>query len=164
MAKNRGDGPVTLSVLDRLIDDPDASEDVFLTRSKSLRQMKIAVRRDLEWLLNTRQPVTPAPEDTELQNSLFMYGLPDISSMSVRSNRDRKRLTESIQSAISRFEPRLANVRVNLVTVGDAKVPNLRFVIEGMLRLDPSPEHVSFDTVLELSSGEYKVQGEAGAR
>lgn len=164
MAKNRGDGPVTLSVLDRLIDDPNASEDVFLTRSKSLRELKQAVRRDLEWLLNTRQPVSGAPEGTEVQNSLYMYGLPDITSISVKSTRERKRLTESIQIAVAKFEPRLANVRVNLVTVGEDKVPSLRFVIEGLLRVDPSPEQVSFDTVLELSSGEYKVQGETGAR
>jgi len=164
MAKNRSDGPVTLSVLDRLIDDPNVSEDVFLTRSKSLRELKQAVRRDLEWLLNTRHPVVEVPEGTEVRNSVFMYGLPDITSMTVRSTRDRKRLTESIQAAVAKFEPRLANVRVSLVTVADEKVPSLRFVIEGLLRVDPSPEQVSFDTVLELSSGEYKVQGEAGAR
>jgi len=164
MAKSRGDGPVTLSVLDRLIDDPNASEDIFLTRSKSLRELKQAVRRDLEWLLNTRQPVTEAPQGTHVENSLFMYGLPDISSMSIRSTRERKRLTEAIQVAVATFEPRLANVRVNLVGADNEKAPYLRFVIEGLLRVDPSPEQVSFDTVLELSNREYKVQGESGAR
>jgi hypothetical protein len=28
-----------------------------------------------------------------------------------------------------------------------------------MLRVDPAPEHVQFDTVLEITNGEYKVQG-----
>ncbi|MBV9157466.1 MAG: type VI secretion system baseplate subunit TssE [Acidobacteriaceae bacterium] len=164
MAKNRGDGPVTISVLDRLIHDPNELESAFETRLGSLRKLKEAVRRDLEWLLNTRQPVIGAPEGSEAQNSLFMYGLPDITSMSVKSTRERKRLTEAIQTAVAKFEPRMANVRVNLVTVGEDRVPNLRFVIEGLLRVDPSPEQVSFDTVLELSSGEYKVQGETSAR
>lgn len=165
MARVRGDAPLTLSVLDRLIDeDLKVSGALNLTRSVSLRKLKDAVRRDLEWLLNTRHPVQPAPPGSQLASSLYMYGLPDITSLSVLSLADRKYLTESIQSAVSLFEPRIANVRVNLLTIGHDKVPSLRFVIEGMLRVNPNPEPVSFDTVLELSSGEYKVQGEAGAR
>jgi type VI secretion system protein ImpF len=165
MPSIRGDTPVTLSVLDRLIDDDlKQSEAIHLTRSQSLRKLRDAVRRDLEWLLNTRQPVEPAPESTELYDSLYMYGLPDITSLSVSNMRDRQRLTQAIQAAVAKFEPRIANPRVNLVTVGEDKVPTLRFVIEGLLRVQPTPEHVSFDTVLQLSSGEYKVQGEARAR
>jgi predicted component of type VI protein secretion system len=29
-----------------------------------------------------------------------------------------------------------------------------------MLKIDPAPEHVTFDTMLELNSGEYAVKGE----
>jgi hypothetical protein len=32
-----------------------------------------------------------------------------------------------------------------------------------MLLLDPEPEHISFDTVLQLSSGQYDVKGDSGA-
>ena len=39
----------------------------------------------------------------------------------------------------------------------------LRFQIEGMLDMDPAPEHISFDTVLQLSSGEYQVKGDPNA-
>jgi type VI secretion system protein ImpF len=99
-----------------------------------------------------------------LQDSLYMYGLPDITSLSVANIRDRQRLAQAIQAAVAKFEPRIANPRVNLVTAGEDKVPMLRFAIEGMLRVHPNPEHVSFDTVLELSNGEYRVQGETRAR
>ena len=34
----------------------------------------------------------------------------------------------------------------------------LRFQIQGLLRVDPTPEQVIFDTLLELSSGEYEVR------
>jgi type VI secretion system protein ImpF len=152
---------ITLSVLDRLIDEDLRVPDKRLTRSEALRKLRDAVRRDLEWLLNTRQPVDAAPEGTELYNSLYMYGLPDITSMSIKSTADRQRLLQGIQAAVARFEPRISNVRV---TLREEKMPSVRFVIEGMLRLDPSPEHVSFDTVLQLSNGEYTVRGEAGAR
>ncbi len=165
MPKARGDISITLSVLDRLIDeDLKLSGDMHLTRLQSLRKLKEAVRRDLEWLLNTRHPVQAAGEGTELANSLYMYGLPDITSLSVLSARDRKFLTQSIQAAVAKFEPRIMNVAVHLVTAGQDRTPSLRFTIEGSLRIDPSPEQVSFDTVLELSSGEYKVQGEPSAR
>ena len=161
----RGEAPVTLSLLDRLTDDDlKRSGELHLTRSQSVRKLRDAVRRDLEWLLNTRQPVIPAAEGSELQDSLYMYGLPDITSLSVANIRDRQRLTQAIQAAVAKFEPRIANPRVQLVTSGDEKVPMLRFAIEGMLRLDPNPEHVSFDALLELSNGEYKVQGETRAR
>ncbi len=165
MPSIRGDAPVTLSLLDRLIDeDLKRSGEVHLTRAQSVRKLRDAVRRDLEWLLNTRQPIVPAAEGSELQNSLYMYGLPDVTSLSVASTRDRQRLAQAIQAAVLKFEPRIANPRITLVTGGDEKLPALRFAIEGMLRIYPDPEQVSFDAVLELSSGEYKVQGETRAR
>lgn len=165
MASNRGDAPVTLSLLDRLTDDDlRRSGELHLTRSQSIRKLRDAVRRDLEWLLNTRQPIVPATDGSELEDSLYMYGLPDITSLSVANIRDRQRLAQAIQAAVMKFEPRIANPRVSLVTSGDDKTPMLRFAIEGMLRVDPNPEHVSFDTFLELANGEYKVQGEARAR
>lgn len=165
MPPTRGDAPVTLSLLDRLTDDDlKRSGELHLTRSQSIRKLRDAVRRDLEWLLNTRQPIEPAPDGSELEDSLYMYGLPDITSLSVANIRDRQRLAQALQAAVMKFEPRIANPRVSLVTSGDDKVPMLRFAIEGMLRVDPHPEHVSFDTVLELANGEYKVQGETRAR
>jgi predicted component of type VI protein secretion system len=35
----------------------------------------------------------------------------------------------------------------------------LNFVIEGLLCMDPAPEPVRFDTVLELGKGEYEIKG-----
>jgi predicted component of type VI protein secretion system len=40
----------------------------------------------------------------------------------------------------------------------------LRFQIEGLLRTEPAPARVFFDTTLELSRGEYEVAGETRAR
>ena len=36
---------------------------------------------------------------------------------------------------------------------------SLKFVIEGLLCMDPAPEPVRFDTVLELGKGEYEIKG-----
>jgi len=40
---------------------------------------------------------------------------------------------------------------------------DLHFVIHALLRMDPNPEPVLFDTTLDASSGEYQVKGDAGA-
>ena len=56
MPKPDSDLTVTPSLIDRLIDrDPNAATDPHTTRAQSVRQLKAALRRDLEWLLNTRR-------------------------------------------------------------------------------------------------------------
>jgi len=68
-----------------------------------------------------------------------------------------------MEALIAIFEPRLLGVKVSLGPANPGPLPQLRFIIEGLLAMDPMPEHVSFDTVLDVSGGEYHVRGEAGA-
>jgi type VI secretion system protein ImpF len=162
MARSPANSPVkvTLPTLDRLIDaEPHASMEVVPTRSQSVRQLKEAVRRDLEWLLNTRRIAIPPDESfKELNRSLYVYGLPDFTACSLSSPKDQARLIRSLQATVRLFEPRLANVRVHPLESGAPSLSMLRFRIEGLLQLEPAPEQVSFDTVLELTNGGYEVQ------
>ena len=66
-----------------------------------------------------------------------------------------------LQSTVKVFEPRLANVRITPFETTEIGSRTLRFRIDGLLVMDPAPEHVSFDTVLELTSGEYHVRGDS---
>lgn len=161
MARFEPDPNVTLSVLDRLIDnEPHVPADSPAGRAQSLRRLKASLRRDLEWLLNTRR--TPeAIQDNSLQlyRSLFNYGLPDISNLSMQSISDQNRLLRMMEQTISIFEPRVKGARVILESAGGGSRV-LRFSIEGLLKLDPAPERVSFDTVLELTNREYEVKGD----
>jgi type VI secretion system protein ImpF len=156
---------VKQSVLERLIDrEPKTPSDPPQSRAQSLRQLKASVRRDLEWLLNTRRTPEPAgPEYQELERSLHNYGLPDLSALSWHSERDRQRLSRMIENALNIFEPRLKRVRVLPVGEVSATQSMLRFQIEGMLQMEPEPERVSFDTLLQTSSGECKVKGDPSA-
>jgi type VI secretion system protein ImpF len=165
MAKRDISGPVTLSVLDRLIDkDPKVSMEVPLTRAQSLRELKIAIKRDLEWLLNTRRTIDPAPDSAhETVRSVYHYGFADISSKSLLSVRDQNELVRQMESAIAVFEPRLKRPKVRMERV-EGGYRALRFVIEGLLCMDPAPEPVRFDTVLELGKGQYEVKGEDSAQ
>ncbi len=165
MARPPAETGLLLSVLDRLIDtEPRVSAEVPLTRSQSLARLKTALRRDLELLLNTRRIAVEPPDSlAELHRSVYMYGLPDLSSFSLAALKDRERLLHVLQSAVRLFEPRLASVHIEALESDEVGTQTLRFRIEGLLRVDPAPEHVSFDTVLELTSGEYEVRGEAHA-
>ncbi len=153
---------VTASVLDRLIDsNPDAKADPPANRSQSVRQLKASLRRDLEWLLNTRRNPDEVPETyEELFRSLYNYGLPDVTSMGLSSPRDRQRLLRMVEQTIEIFEPRLTGTRVRAVENSASGPRILRFQIEALLKMDPAPEQILFDTVLQLNSGEYQIKGE----
>jgi type VI secretion system protein ImpF len=160
MAKRDATGPVTLSVLDRLIDrDPKNHSEIPLTRAQSLRELKLALKRDLEWLLNSRKTIDPSPDSArETVRSVYHYGFADISSKSVLSTRDHSDLMRDMETAIAIFEPRLKRAKVRMEKV-EGSFRTLKFVIEGLLCMDPAPEPVRFDTVLELGKGEYEVKG-----
>lgn len=167
MARPDTETAVTLSVLDRLIDDDlHVIMDPVLGRRRTVELLKKAIRRDLEWLLNTRRTPEEAPESSEeLHRSLYHYGLPDLTSFSVSSSKSVARLAWLVESVIATFEPRLDAVRVSFNPDSDhAETKMLRFQIEAMLKMDPAPERISFDTTLELTSGAYSVKGDAGAR
>jgi type VI secretion system protein ImpF len=161
MARSQGDLTVTLSVLDRLIDrEPKMVAEAPLSRSQSIRIMRSAVQRDLEWLLNSRR-IFQEPDEAlkEVNRSLYIYGLPDFSSYAVASQSDRGKLLRQLTGAIKLFEPRLLNVRIVPVESTETGIQELRFRIEGLLAMDPAPEPVSFDTVVELRSSACHVSG-----
>jgi type VI secretion system protein ImpF len=166
MARGAGETTITVSLLDRLIDvEPDNRMENPLSRAQSVRLLKNSVRRDLEWLLNTRRIADPPDEGLkEVNRSTYVYGLPDLSAISIGSSGDRNRLVRQLLATISMFEPRLANVRVVLVETPDSGKKDVRMRIEAILRMDPVPEPISFDTVIELKSGSCHLSGGDDAR
>jgi type VI secretion system protein ImpF len=156
---------VTQSLLERLIDrDPQANADPPPSRAQSVRLLKSSLRRDLEWLLNARRtPDAVGREFGLLEHSLYNYGVPDLTAINRESAQDRARLGRIIEQTLAAFEPRLKKVKVTQIEAASATQHVLRFQIEGLLDMDPAPELISFDTVLQLSSGEYQVKGDSGA-
>ncbi len=51
-----------------------------------------------------------------------------------------------------------------MVETPDAAKKDVRLRIEAMLRMDPVPEPISFDTVIELKSGNCHLTGGDDAR
>jgi type VI secretion system protein ImpF len=148
------------SVLDRLLDDePQISKEPSINRVQNLRSLERAVGRDLEALLNSRQEalVELPSEFVELNQSILIYGLPDLTSMSLLNQDDRNRIRRSVEQAIAVFEPRLERVRVAIEAPREHD-RGLRFRIDAMLRVDPAPEPVTFDAILHLNTQQYEIQ------
>ena len=154
----------TQSVLDRLIDqEPKRRSESLPTPARSVRAVKEALRRDIELLMNTRRVADDVPEAyKELRRSAYVYGLSDITSMRLATIPDQQRLLREIESCLALFEPRLIRTKVAVRTSSDSR-HLVHFSIEGLLRLDPEPVPIVFDTFLELNSGTYQIRGEAGA-
>lgn len=165
MAKVDTEANVTQSILDRLLDlELREVADPQFSRAMSVRVYKASVRRDLQWLLNTKRTPEPAGADFfYTRRSLFNYGIPDFSVLSSTSHKDRNRLLSEMEESIEFYEPRLKNVKVGLVNTDGLTTKMLRFQIEATLMMDPAPEQISFDTVLDVVSGDYEVKGERGA-
>ena len=166
MARSLGETTITVSVLDRLIDlEPNNRMENALSRSQSVRLLKNAVRRDLEWLLNSRRICDPPDEGLkELNRSTYTYGLPDLSALTMLASGDRNKLVRQILATINLFEPRLANVRLVMIETPDSAKKDVRLRVVAMLRMDPVPEPISFDTVIELKTGNCRLTGGDDAR
>lgn len=150
---------ITPTIIDRLLDfEPKVSTEALKSRSQGLRELKQSVRRDLEWLLNTRHSAEKVPDGLdEVNKSIAIYGLPDFTGLSSKNIDDRKSLIRSIETALRNFEPRFMNLKVTLVENDDHQ-RGVKFQIHAILRVEPTPEPVVFDTVLQMGSGEFKVE------
>ena len=149
-------------LFDRLMGDGGASGGVAVRLS--LEQLKDAVARDLEELLNTRVALPPGALDAypECAASIVNYGLIDFAGMCLSSSDDRARICAALKAAIERHEPRLRNVRARLEREAGA-INRVGFVISGTLAVQAGGETVNFDAVLQPSSLRYSINRKGAA-
>ncbi len=153
---NHGHDALQPSILDRLIDEePGVSQEPVHHRFVGLAQIKAAVIRDLENLMNTRRNILiPAESHQEVNRSVFVYGLRDYAAQNPKSPTARQQLRLDVERTIALFEPRLRNVTVRLDSP-DPNDRNLRFRITALLVAEPIIEPVAFDTFFDANRGEY---------
>lgn len=143
-----------LSVLDRLI---LGGRPVPRTVTESTAAVKEAVLRDIEWLLNTRCiPERPSADYPELIDSVYCFGLPDITSKSSDSASARRDVLQDVRDCLQRFEPRLTAVRVSEAE-GSVQSRQVRYNVEALLRMDMDVEPIYFHTVLDPVSGRFNI-------
>lgn len=133
------------SVLERLMLVEDLDYDVL--DNYDLEELKQDVRRSLETLFNTRRrPGIPDGKLVRLAKSTYYYGIPDFSEASLGGTRSRQELFQEISLAVTRYEPRLVNVRVEPVdTEDDSRVLRFR-VLAQLVQQRPNVGRVVYDS------------------
>lgn len=145
--------PIALSVLDRLSDTGARP----VTHAASVRALKESIRRHLEDLLNTRRAPAAEFEGYEQAHcSVVNYGLDELTSLVPSANDGAKQVQQAVERCLDDFEPRLRNVSVEVLR-GELTKREVRLRIEATIPVSPSAEAVSFDTMLDLTSGMYSV-------
>lgn len=137
------------SVLDRLLAD-DAPTGLVMTQS--VDQLRDAVARDLEALLNTR---AGAAGDAlsgfpHAQSSVWAFGVRDFVGRVLTNSEEQRSIARSLAAAIEAHEPRLAQVQVRFQSERLTRsVNSIAFTIRALLLVHPMREAVSFDAVLQ---------------
>lgn len=151
------------SVLDRLAEGGGtrgASRDLRI----GVQDLRAAVRRDLEWLLNTRLVLPPELEALasfpHANASILGYGLPDLTTYSPSSEGDTSRVCALIEEVVRKFEPRLIPRSVRVEFVANDRVDDflMHFKIHGTLYVEPIREQVSFDTNMDMNCGALRIE------
>ncbi|MGI9485497.1 MAG: type VI secretion system baseplate subunit TssE [Geminicoccaceae bacterium] len=156
----RADQALVPTLIDRLMDDnPDGPSDADPLRVYSVKAMRMALKRDLEALLNTRRRSHSVPRDLEeVQGSLLNYGLIDVTNSRSRSEMIGTDLGRMLANALMQFEPRLSSIKVTSCDNADPLDRSQRFRIEAVLNVEPAPELVCFDSVVEPVNAGFKVR------
>jgi len=160
MAERKDQRPGLPSVLDRLLDeDPTRSGEQAMTLKQLGTALKDAVRRDLEDLLNTRRRPFSLPDDLEeLEHSSFQFGIPDFSGANLSSLERRRKYLRSVEELIRQHEPRFSSVRVISVDEKKTGERTLHFRIEAVLRTEPIPESVLYDSQVDIITRSFRIR------
>lgn len=155
------------SLLDRLTDEePDKQTESRERRVMSMPQLRQAVLRDLNWLLNA----SSRPLDDEIHTmpltsrSVINFGMPDLTGLS-SSGVALPDVELMVSRAIRAFEPRIigAGLEVRAIDGGSGDEHNvLSLEISGELWARPLPESLFIKTEVDLETGRFQVRERAG--
>lgn len=148
----------TPGFFDRLLGVPVRHATGATVLRMSVEDLKDAVARDLEALLNTRAvlPEGMLKDYPECARSIVAYGMNDFADLSLSSPSDRAYICACIEQAIARHEPRLHTVKA-VLDVCEGAINRLNFSITGMLVASAAQEAVNFDAVLQPSTLQYSI-------
>jgi type VI secretion system protein ImpF len=95
----------------------------------------------------------------EIKRSVAAFGLPDFTNLSPDRPDDQTEMRQEIEDTLRFFEPRLESVQVTFQSSHSTE-RLMHFRIDAHLRVDPEPEPITFDTVVQIGSGQYVVREE----
>lgn len=156
MTRPRPDQPLNVSVLDRVLGEHQSAAPADRTARRD--DLKRAVKRDLEMLLNSRcRCIAPPPDLTHVETSVVTYGIPDFTGVDLATEPARRAFVEQIASTIRRFEPRFVDVRVQKLDNANPEDRTLRLRIDATLHAEPAPEPLVFNSIMDPVSSTFRV-------
>lgn len=140
------------TLLDRLIPQEDQKMGL------SLQSLRENVANDLEDLLNSRMAkLDHVIEDFPwAKKSIIQFGIIDFVGLSTANPMDRDKICQSIEQSITAHEPRLRQIKVEMLMDGD-NMGALCLSIQAFLNIHPLYEPVVFDALLKPTTQQYMI-------
>jgi len=147
---------VRAPLFDRLSLATLTSEDIDDTLGLyNLAEIRQSVAQNLEYLLNTRLDPKNIPGNPP---TVIDFGLPDTTTVSSGDYQQVRKLTNVMRNTIEHFEPRLKNVRVDVIPArADDPDQSIRIQLTAMLHVEPLTDDVKFYLVVQSKYGMVNV-------
>ena len=145
------------TLFDRLL-PADAQQ----TQGLSLQELRESVASDLKDLLNSRvAKLDELIDDFPLaKKSILQFGIIDFVGLSTANPSDRDKICQSIEQSIAAHEPRLKQIRVEMLMDGH-NMGALCLSIQAYLNIHPLYEPVIFDALLKPTTQQYVISPRA---
>jgi type VI secretion system protein ImpF len=141
------------TLFDRLLPETDQNY-----RGISLQELRESVASDLEDLLNSRMAKLDHLIDhfPLAKQSILQFGIIDFVGLSTANPSDRDKICQSIERSIAAHEPRLKQIKVEMLLDGQ-NMGALYLSIQAYLNIHPLFEPVIFDAVLKPTTQQYVI-------
>lgn len=141
------------TLFDRLLPETDQNY-----RGISLQELRESVASDLEDLLNSRMAKLDHLIDQFplAKQSILQFGIIDFVGLSTANPSDRDKICQSIERSIAAHEPRLKQIKVDMLLDGQ-NMGALYLSIQAYLNIHPLFEPVIFDAVLKPTTQQYVI-------
>ena len=149
-------------LMDRLFDDePRRRSESREEKVISVKQFREGVKRDIEWLLNSKSRFYDLDDDKEeVRSSVLNYGIRDFTGLS-SENLSLKTLEKVIRDSLAIYEPRLIPDELKVTAINTRfesdKVNALSFEISGKIWAEPLPQDFVLRTEVALDTGMISV-------
>ncbi|EEY96961.1 type VI secretion system lysozyme-related protein [Acinetobacter johnsonii SH046] len=128
----------------------------------SLQELRESVATDLEDLLNSRMANFNDSIDAFplVKKSIVQFGIIDFVGLSTANPTDRDKICQSIAASITAHEPRLKQIKVEMLLDGQ-NMGALCLSIQAYLNIHPLYEPVIFDALLKPTTQQYVISARA---
>lgn len=133
-------------------------DDQYTGQGLSIQELKQSIAHDLEDLLNNRMTRLNQTEEhyPGIKNSILQFGIIDFVGLSTANPMDRDKICRSIEQSISAHEPRLNQVKVEML-INENNMSSLYLSISAYLNISPLYEVVMFDALLKPTTQQYVI-------